>query len=66
MIKLSVKRMTCGHCEAAVEEALAGVPGVTAVVKVDRVAGEAVVEGDAPAAALVAAVEEKGYEAEAV
>ncbi|HEY5720125.1 MAG TPA: cation transporter [Gammaproteobacteria bacterium] len=65
MIKLKVTGMTCGHCEAAVRKALAAVPGVTAVVSVDRARGEAAVEGQADPAALVAAVVEEGYQAEA-
>ena len=63
MTKLKVEGMSCGHCRSAVEKALAGVDGVTAVREVDLARGEAVVEGDAPVAALVAAVEGEGYEA---
>lgn len=62
--KIRVKGMTCGHCEATVREALSAVPGVTKVVSVARSSSEAVVEGTAEAAALVAAVKEAGYEAE--
>lgn len=65
MTTIKVKGMTCGHCEQAVSKALAKVPGVTKVVRVDRVQGEAVVEGPAAPAALVAAVAEEGYQAEA-
>ena len=65
MTRLKITGMTCGHCEAAVRKALAAVPGVTEVVRVDRVSGEAEVEGAADAAALVAAVAEEGYQAEA-
>ena len=65
MIKLNVKGMTCGHCEAAVKKALAAVPGVTAVTRVDRNAQVAEVEGSADVAALIAAVVEEGYQAEA-
>ena len=64
MIQLKVNGMTCGHCEAGVREALAAVPGVTAVTRVDREAGVAEVEGSADVAALIAAVVEEGYEAE--
>ena len=63
--RITVRGMSGGHCEATVTKALAAVPGVSRVVKVDRKAGEAVVEGEAKAAALVAAVVETGYEAEA-
>ncbi len=63
MIKLNVTGMTCGHCEKAVEKALGEVPGVEKVVKVSRESEEAVVEGNADTAALIAAIEEEGYEA---
>jgi len=61
--ELTVLGMTCGHCEAAVRKALAGVPGVTQVVEVDRTKNRAVVEGDADTSALVAAVKQEGYQA---
>lgn len=61
--ELTVQGMTCGHCEAAVRKALAAVPGVTAVLEVDRTRNRAVVEGEADASALVAAVKEEGYQA---
>jgi copper chaperone len=63
MTTLNVEGMTCGHCEAAVRKALEAVPGVTRVVEVDRSRNLAVVEGDADASALVAAVVEEGYQA---
>lgn len=65
MIKLKIKGMTCGHCERSVTRALGAVPGVTRVVSVDRVREEAVVEGAPDLAALLAAVVEEGYQAEA-
>ncbi|AGA89275.1 copper chaperone [Thioflavicoccus mobilis 8321] len=61
MIELQIAGITCQHCVAAVREALAGVPGVTRVVDVDLASGRAIVEGDAPLATLVAAVEDAGY-----
>jgi copper chaperone CopZ len=66
MIELEVLNMTCGHCEMAVRKALAKVPGVTDVVKVDRTANRAAVEGDPEVAALVAAVKAEGYPARAL
>lgn len=66
MIKLKVTGMTCGHCEMAVKKALAQVPGVESVVTVDRTRQEAVVEGSPDVAALVAAIEDEGYQAEAL
>lgn len=65
MTSLKVTGMTCGHCEAAVRKALEAVPGVTAVIRVDRNDQVAEVEGTADVAALVAAVVEEGYTAEA-
>lgn len=64
MIELKVTGMTCGHCEAAVHKALAGVPGVVRVVKVSRGEERVIVEGDADIGALIAAIEEEGYAAE--
>ena len=64
MTRLNVRGMTCGHCESAVERALADVPGVTRVVKVSREESVAVVEGEADPAALLEAVREEGYEVE--
>lgn len=64
MIELKVTGMTCGHCEAAVNKALAAVPGVTQVVDVSRDRERAVVEGDADIQALIEAIKEEGYSAE--
>lgn len=63
MIELKVEGMTCGHCEMAVRKALAAVPGVTEVIKVDRNAQCAQVEGEPDVNALVAAVKGEGYQA---
>jgi len=60
--KLRVEGMTCGHCVGAVTRALERVRGVErATVSLEQ--GEAVVEGAADPAALVAAVEDEGYRA---
>ena len=64
MIELTVEGMTCGHCEKAVKDALAEVPGVTRVAEVDRAKELAAVEGEPDVAALIAAIEEEGYRAE--
>jgi copper chaperone CopZ len=61
---ISVEGMSCEHCERTVEEALSGVPGVESA-SADRDAASATVEGDADPAALVAAVEDAGYDASA-
>ena len=64
MVELKVTGMTCGHCEKAVDKALAALPGVARVVKVSRDEERVVVEGDADVQVLVAAIEEEGYTAE--
>ena len=63
--KLHVEGMMCMHCKASVEKVLSAVPGVTAVA-VDLEAESAVVTCDADVmdAALIAAVEKKGFKAE--
>ena len=65
MIQIKVSGMTCGHCEGSVRKALAGVAGVTEVVEVDREKSLVVVEGTPDVAALLEAIREEGYEAEA-
>jgi copper chaperone len=65
MLKLKVSGMTCGHCAGAVTKALAAVPGVERVVEVSVERGEAVLEGDPAIEALLEAVREEGYEAQA-
>jgi copper chaperone len=66
MIKLRVTGMTCGHCEMAVKKALGAVPGVEKVIAVDRTKEEALVEGQPDPQALIAAIQEEGYQAETV
>ncbi|WP_416839981.1 heavy-metal-associated domain-containing protein [Haloferax sp. DFSO52] len=61
---ITVTGMTCEHCEGRVEDALTGVSGVTDA-NADREADSATVEGDADIDALVAAVEDVGYDASA-
>ncbi|KEZ76036.1 CopZ family metallochaperone [Salinisphaera hydrothermalis] len=63
MTKLKIEGMSCQHCVKAVDTALADVPGVDRVVAVRLDEGEAEVEGSADTNALIAAVEEEGYEA---
>lgn len=63
MVQLKVTGMTCNHCVMHVTKALKGVSGVSDA-KVDLARGEAVVEGEASVADLIAAVKEEGYEAE--
>lgn len=66
MTKLKIDGMSCEHCVRAVTGALEGVPGVETVLEVSLDRGEAIVEGSAETAALIAAVEEEGYRAEVV
>ena len=66
MIELKVTGMSCQHCVEAVTDALSAVPGVAAVESVTLEGGQVLVRGDASAAALIAAVRQAGYAAEAV
>lgn len=64
-LHLEIRGMSCGHCVAAVERALATVPGAHA----ERVAvGSASValEPGTPPDAIVAAVRDAGYDARIV
>lgn len=61
---LSVDGMSCGGCEQTVVEALEGVDGVERA-EADHEADTATVEGDADVDALVAAVDDAGYDASA-
>ncbi|MFZ9015603.1 MAG: heavy-metal-associated domain-containing protein [Ilumatobacteraceae bacterium] len=61
-ITFSVPGMTCGHCEAAVKAEVGVVPGVTGVA-VDLDAKVVVVTGvSLDRAALVAAIDEAGFD----
>lgn len=60
---LSVPGMTCGHCEAAVKSEVGKVTGVESV-SVDLDSKDVVVTGDTlDLEAIIAAVDEAGYEA---
>ena len=62
-ITYSVPGVSCAHCKAAIEGEVAGVPGVTSV-DVDLDAKTVTVVGEQlDAGALVAAIDEAGYEA---
>jgi copper chaperone len=58
----SVKGMTCDNCVHHVTEAIKGVAGVKAT-DVSLATNSAKVEGDFDEKAIIAAVEEEGYEA---
>ncbi|HZI22764.1 MAG TPA: cation transporter [Gemmatimonadales bacterium] len=62
-LKLRVSGMTCGHCQAKVEQALKRASGVYSAV-VDLQAGEAEIDFNDDAATteqLIAAVQHAGY-----
>jgi len=61
-VTLLIDGMTCASCVARVEKALAQVPGVTGA-SVNLATEKARIDGAAPAAALLAAVEGAGYAA---
>lgn len=62
MTTLSIPDMSCGHCKAAVEAALATVPGARDVA-VDLSTRQVSLAGDAPIPALLAALAAAGYPA---
>ena len=59
---ITVKGMSCGHCEQTIAEALEDLDGVTSATT-DRDAETATIEGAADPEILTTAVEEAGYEA---
>lgn len=63
MTILSIPDMTCGHCRASVEAALAP---LAAKVAVDLPARQVTVEGAAEPARLIAALSEVGFDAKIV
>ena len=61
-ITLSVPGMTCGHCEAAVKQEVGALAGVTDV-QVDLDSKDVTVTGgDLDREAIVAAIDEAGYD----
>ena len=62
--ELKIEGMTCAHCVSHVTKALQGVPGVqSAAVQLE--AGRALVQhANADVSAMIAAIDEAGYEAE--
>jgi copper chaperone len=61
MLKLKVTGMTCGGCASSVTQAIkAAAPGVE--VKVDLKSGEVAITGAAQKTAVVAAIEDAGYD----
>ncbi|AXX98166.1 heavy-metal-associated domain-containing protein [Profundibacter amoris] len=62
MTKLNIPDMTCGHCKAAVEKAVASVDA-DAKVAVDLDNRTAEIDSSADLGAILAALKEEGYEA---
>ncbi|MZP29910.1 copper chaperone CopZ [Heliobacterium undosum] len=63
-VTLKVEGMSCGHCKAAVEKALKGLPGVAAVA-VDLAAKEVAVRFDGTEIgidAIKSAIDDAGYD----
>lgn len=65
MTTLSIPDMTCGHCKASVEAALAAL-GDAGTVTVDLAAKTATTSGPAATAALIKALDEVGFPAKVV
>ena len=64
-MRLKIDGMTCDHCQRAVKKALESVEGV-ADATVELESGLAMINGAADVKALIAAVEEEGYQASLV
>ncbi len=62
MTKLNIPDMTCGHCKAAVEKAVASVDA-NAKVAVDLDTRTVEIDSRADLRAILAALKEEGYEA---
>lgn len=58
----SAEAISCDHCKHAIESEVATVPGVESV-EVDIAEKKITVRGDAPDDAVVAAIDEAGYDA---
>lgn len=63
MTRLSIPDMTCGHCRASIEAALAPVPGVTAI-RFDQENRVAEIDGSANPRDLVILLNTIGFPAE--
>lgn len=63
MIKLSVPEMTCGHCKATVEKAVASVDP-TARVAIDLATHSVEITSGVDTPTLIGALKAEGYEAQ--
>lgn len=64
-LEVAIEGMTCASCVGRVEKALKAVPGVTSAV-VNLATEKATIQGNADAAAVVAAIESAGYDAKVI
>ena len=64
-LEVAIEGMTCASCVGRVERALKAVPGVTNAV-VNLATEKATIQGTADAAAVIAAIENAGYDAKMV
>ena len=64
-LEVAIEGMTCASCVGRVEKALNAVPGVTDAV-VNLATEKATIRGSADAAAIVAAIENAGYDAKVI
>lgn len=62
MTKFSVPEMSCGHCKASIEGAIASVDA-DAQLKIDLTQREVTVDSQVDDEALIAAMKSEGYEA---
>jgi copper chaperone len=60
-IVLKVQGMSCGHCVSTITTVVSPLPGVSAV-DVDLADGQATVDGTPDSAAVIAAIEDAGYD----
>ncbi|MGP3696503.1 heavy-metal-associated domain-containing protein [Rhodobacter sp. NSM] len=65
MTRLSIPDMSCGHCRASIEGALAPLPGFEAI-RFDQEARTAEVEGSTPEGMLLSALDSIGFPATVV
>lgn len=65
MITLSIPDMSCGHCRASIQAALAPVPGITAL-RFDNDRRQAEIEGEVTARDLVQLLDAIGFPAQVV
>jgi len=65
MTKLSIPEMSCGHCKASIEKAVASVDA-SAEVSIDLDNRTVSIKSGAAEAELISAIKEGGYESSAI